>query len=255
MNSSKSKFLSFLLNLFYFILGAVFSIVLLISVIQHYSFNTKYFKEQFKNNRIAQATGFQEEELDKIIRQMTGYLSGKENSFNLTLDIDGKPTPVFNDRELLHMLDVKVIYVLMGKIKYIGIAFLLLLFLPYSLYIYFTCSKHRNAKTVQRVRQYWMHIFRALSYNGIFTLALIAALGYMLWSDFSRYFIKFHEIFFDNDLWLLNPETDRLIQMLPEVFFFDITTRMVILYALLSLGISIVCTILYFVFKKDETSI
>ena len=37
--------------------------------------------------------------------------------------------------------------------------------------------------------------------------------------DFNAAFIKFHEIFFDNDLWLLDLRTDVLIQMFPEEFF------------------------------------
>ena len=38
-------------------------------------------------------------------------------------------------------------------------------------------------------------------------------------SDFTQYFTYFHEIFFNNDLWLLDPKTEILIQMMPEPFF------------------------------------
>ena len=35
----------------------------------------------------------------------------------------------------------------------------------------------------------------------------------------------FHELFFNNDLWILDPRTELLIRMLPEGFFFDMVVR------------------------------
>ena len=36
---------------------------------------------------------------------------------------------------------------------------------------------------------------------------------------FDRFFILFHETFFNNDDWLFNPATDPIINVLPEQFF------------------------------------
>jgi integral membrane protein (TIGR01906 family) len=38
---------------------------------------------------------------------------------------------------------------------------------------------------------------------------------------FDRAFEEFHFIAFSNDLWRLDPRTDRLIQMFPQGFWFD----------------------------------
>ena len=43
--------------------------------------------------------------------------------------------------------------------------------------------------------------------------ALLSAQG------FHALFIRFHEIFFTNDLWLMNPETDILIRLMPQLLF------------------------------------
>ena len=40
---------------------------------------------------------------------------------------------------------------------------------------------------------------------------------------FDQAWTTFHEIVFRNDLWKLNPATDRLIQMFPEPFWKDMT--------------------------------
>ena len=60
--------------------------------------------------------------------------------------------------------------------------------------------------------------------TGLFFLAacLLAAI---VSTDFTKYFTVFHEIFFDNDLWLLNPNEDLLINIVPEPFFVDTAAR------------------------------
>ena len=37
--------------------------------------------------------------------------------------------------------------------------------------------------------------------------------------DFDSLFILFHKVAFTNDLWLLNPQTDLLIRLMPIEFF------------------------------------
>lgn len=57
--------------------------------------------------------------------------------------------------------------------------------------------------------------------GGVCVLALIAVillLG-MRTAGFARLFVGMHELLFDNDLWLLNPETDVLIRMMPQTLF------------------------------------
>ena len=50
-------------------------------------------------------------------------------------------------------------------------------------------------------------------------------LGSLFASNFNRYFTIFHEIFFDNDLWMFDPAEDYMIRMLPEGFFYDFVIR------------------------------
>lgn len=45
-------------------------------------------------------------------------------------------------------------------------------------------------------------------------------LAFLILSDFNALFYRFHELAFDNDLWLLSPDEDFLIRCLPEEFFY-----------------------------------
>lgn len=66
---------------------------------------------------------------------------------------------------------------------------------------------------------------------GVFFAACLA-LAAVISTDFSRYFVVFHHIFFDNDLWILDPDTDMLINIVPEAFFMDTALRIAIVFAI-----------------------
>jgi uncharacterized membrane protein len=44
--------------------------------------------------------------------------------------------------------------------------------------------------------------------------------------------MNFHYVFFDNDLFLLNPNVSIMINMFPESFFFDIVAAIIIVFAI-----------------------
>ena len=79
--------------------------------------------------------------------------------------------------------------------------------------------------------------------TGLF-FGLVTALGLMISTDFSRYFIMFHHIFFTNDLWILDPSTDMLINIVPEGFFMDTAARIAYLFGSLSLILFGICLFL-----------
>ena len=69
--------------------------------------------------------------------------------------------------------------------------------------------------------------------TGLF-FAMLCVLGLVISTDFTKYFVIFHHIFFNNDLWLLDPATDLLINIVPEPFFVDTAS-----YIALVFGISV----------------
>lgn len=63
-------------------------------------------------------------------------------------------------------------------------------------------------------RECWL-LLRPLAWT---TLGLIMVMGWMC-LDFNSFFITFHQVLFQNNDWLFNPETDPVIKLLPESFF------------------------------------
>lgn len=87
-----------------------------------------------------------------------------------------------------------------------------------------------------------------LKYTGILAVALPAAVGTIVASNWQKAFVLFHEIAFDNDFWLFDPSTDPIIKMLPDTFFFHCAVMIL-------LGVvagSVICSVLYLRIKKKE---
>ena len=64
--------------------------------------------------------------------------------------------------------------------------------------------------------------------------------------NFNKIFVKFHNLFFKNNYWLLNPLTDPIIKIMPEQFFFHCAIGVFLLNILFSL----ICFILYKLFHN-----
>ena len=61
--------------------------------------------------------------------------------------------------------------------------------------------------------------------GGVLTLALLLLVGLLALTGFEGLFLAFHRISFSNDLWQLNQNTDFLLMMFPQAFWFDATMR------------------------------
>lgn len=163
------------------------------------SFNTSHYIKAYYKYDILGVTGKSIYELNAITIDLIDYLKGKAGDEILQ--------PNFNEREILHMRDVQILFKYGFILKYIAII------LSLAIIIFFAIKNETNILG--------KYIFKGLFINWI----LIGLLGIMVYFDFDKYFTYFHEIFFTNDLWLLDPETDLLIQMLPEEFFSSMATK------------------------------
>ncbi|MBT1280287.1 TIGR01906 family membrane protein [Thermoanaerobacter sp. CM-CNRG TB177] len=190
----------------FFISGMVVSLFLtvLLTNLQYVVVNNDFYKEEYVKNNVMLVTGMNIEELMRVTHIMQRYLMGKEETLDVMAKINGSRQRMFNDRELAHMKDVKNLFQMGFFIRNISIIVFLLIFT----YFLFT-------KSFYKVLDYLLK-----STIFIMILLLVFALGVML--NFDNWFTVFHLVFFDNDLWLLDVERDRLIQMFPLEFFQDV---------------------------------
>ena len=168
-----------------------------------------FFKKEYRKYQVADQLDMREEDLEKVTVYMMDYLIGKEEKLSIETTVDGKRQDFFNDQDRLHMEDVQRLF--LGGLRLRNIC--LILALLGCLWIRF------------QEREWKRRI--AVGYRNAAWLLGGAAIILAVWCtvDFSRVFVIFHKLFFRNDLWLFDPETDYMIQMLPEGFFFDMVKR------------------------------
>jgi integral membrane protein (TIGR01906 family) len=208
------------------IMAAAANLFILSLSIDVFSMSRSYYDQEFEKLGTTELTGLTTEELGGVSDMIINYLKGQEPEFQFEVERNGKQVQLFNEREQTHMVDVLVLFQLNGRIKMIAIA-------VFSLAVFVVLQLSRD---------------RGLLYRGMLGAGLlgVAAAGFLLLLitvDFTKYFTLFHELFFDNDLWLLNPKTDLLIVILQEQFFVDIAIRIFGLYIGLNAVLATIGTI------------
>ncbi len=115
--------------------------------------------------------------------------------------------PILNEREQQHLLDVHRLIALCNQAAHIGLGIAGLLAVAAA----WTGANIKKRHVPAAVG--------ALCGIGIWAI-LTLALG-LIWhfSGFTDLFSALHRALFDNDLWLLNPDTSILIRMMPQSLF------------------------------------
>jgi integral membrane protein (TIGR01906 family) len=112
-------------------------------------------------------------------------------------------TPMYNQRELRHMADVKVV-----TQTALGIYTLLSIFLLAA-----AAWLYRSPSTRRVLRQ-------SLIYGGYATAGIMAALMIIIVLKWDFFFDSFHQFFFESGTWRFE-YSDTLIRLFPERFWFD----------------------------------
>lgn len=181
--------------------GLIVSLLLLTMSISAYAYNDDLYMKLYLENNVLERTGMDEENLANVTDGLIAYMTDNAETLDMKAVIRGKEREVFNKREKDHMIDVKYLFQLNESIR--GVLFGTVLFLV-------GIAIWRGQK---------IFITGIFKKQAIVSLLLAGSLLVISLTDFTSAFIKFHHIFFSNDLWILDPRTDTLIQMLPEQFF------------------------------------
>ena len=210
-----------------FVAGILILIVILITATQAlcYWIPGWWRKEYAKYDTPQYVTG--EMSLDDavyITEQMLDYCIGRIDTLDDTeATIDGVTAPFFTEREKLHLADCRAIF--LGAVKFRIVA--LLVTAGLLLAVWFSVQKRCEAELGREeargptricfARLLSRGYLRALAALVLFALFLVV-LGMI---DFTFLFTKFHHVFFDNDLWILNPRVDNLVNVMQESVFSD----------------------------------
>ncbi|WP_034327402.1 TIGR01906 family membrane protein [Alkaliphilus transvaalensis] len=222
----------------YILMGICLSLMLLLTAVELVTFNQNHYKEMFDKYDVQKETGLEISELQVIMNDLLMYLKDDRPLLNTTRIENGQEIPAFGERAVLHMIDVKELFIGGKRIRNFSIiAFIGLLI--------YSIKKNKNWKR---------SLAKTLVYTAVVNVSLMVILYLLMLFDFYRYFTYFHLIFFTNDLWLL--EVDELmILMLPEGFFNDTAVRIATLFLGSNIFISLLGFKEFFVVRKLKSLI
>ena len=161
------------------------------------------YKYGFDKYDVSQTTGLAQSEMEKAATGLIHYFNSNEETISLTVLKDGEPFELFNEREVVHLRDVKGLIwldyrVLLGTLIYV------LGYAGFSLFF-----------------RDWRRLAWGVVGGSGLTLALMLVLGLGMLLNFDQLFLQFHLVSFANEFWILDPTRDYLIMLFPSGFWFD----------------------------------
>ncbi len=159
-----------------------------------------------------------------VTEEMMAYLRGNRKDLHVKTVMGGEYREFFTEREIAHMEDVQGLFLAAVFLR--RLCLVLIFFCIGTIYL-----TKGNLRLI---------LPKMLFFGTLLFFGTAAVLGLIISTDFSKYFIVFHHIFFDNDLWILDPSVDMLINIVPEPFFMDTAFFILILYGFLTLLVLVI---------------
>ena len=180
------------------------------------------YQQGFEDYNISLRSGISQVDLGSVGAEIRRYFNSSEEPLSVRTRVYGEERDLFNPQEVTHMRDVKgliqKVYLVMqlaGAILVAGIIG--------GIIWYRGSSPDKLAMLF-----HW---------GGWLTLALVMGVGLLALTGFDALFLKFHQISFSNDFWLLDPRTDYLLILFPQGFWFDATMRVALASVAGALGL------------------
>lgn len=176
-----------------------------LAVILTLNFRPLYYMDM-KIMNLSEQTGYSESEImenyDALIEYNSVFYRG-----NLEF-----PTLSMSEAGEIHFEEVKEIFVFFQAVLF-PVTLLLSLFFVWNL---------RKEKPLY------------LKWASGLMVGIPAVLGLLIAVNWDRFFVLFHKIMFDNDYWIFDPDTDPIIDLLPDAYFMHCAIMILALVVLFS---------------------
>lgn len=183
-------------------------VFLVLSNVRVATMEPRVYDYSFDRYGVGVVTGLDETQLGAAARDLVRYFQDGRPLLTSRVVVDGQEQPLFNQRETLHMQDVKVLF----QYVFLGHQIALGYILAYVSAV-FIWAHERSMRTLAA------QLIKA----GTVTVGALAVFAAASMVGFDALFYQFHVFSFANDFWQLNPATDRLIQLFPRDFWFMVT--------------------------------
>ena len=226
-----------LCNLFTLFASVFLIVVLLFSALQWAINDRSWFYREYEKLDVARGMGMENADVTASALRLVDYMENRVEDIALTVTVNGETTEMFNARETAHMRDVQTLYLNFRSVRN-ACAVATALLIATVLVI--------DRRGVRRLAKGFL-------WTNLGVVALLGGLGLWIARDFSSFWVRFHHVFFTNDLWQLDPATSRMINMCPQQLFYDVILRMGAAF-LIVWGALLIASILALALKKRKAA-
>lgn len=202
--------------------GIALMIALLLTAVDFCCFLKPFYHYEYETGKQAEKIGMSAEGLNAATDTLLDYLQDRRDDIFVKTEVNGTEREVYNQREILHMRDVKNLY----QNAVLARNILACASLAGFLVLFFRDRRHFPSRLKEGLKQ------------GLLCLVLLV-LFVSVWAiaDFDSFWLNFHYVFFDNDLFLLDPNTSIMINMFPSSFFMHMVFLIIFVFALMAAAV------------------
>ena len=198
----------------------------ILGIIFYNCFNLNFYKNFYSKENLTANIGITSDELINNTSNLLDYLNSKAEL----------NTSWFTEKDILHMKDVRTLY----NVSFYTMIFFIAVFIISTILIMVLYKNH-----------IMFYITRTFNKTLLAFIVSIIVLSGIISYNFNSFWIKFHQLLFSNDLWLLSPDESNLIKMVPEEFFISLITTIILHILLLFIALFVLNNI----FKKKFRNI
>lgn len=201
------KWINYIYKVLRGIIVALFTIGISVIVSLNLRSIYKYSIQKYELDKIGQLSK------EKLMEDYNILLNYLQNPFTKKLEFNNF---IMSSNGEFHFYEVKKIF--------LSIYLIILIFVFVFIVIYLV-KRYNNKK---------INLIKSLNYGANALISIIAILLTSIFIDFSKAFIIFHKIFFNNEYWIFDSKTDPIINVLPEEVF-KLYALVVIIFTLIAI--------------------
>lgn len=169
-------------------------------------------------------SGVEKDAYPVLAASLTGYFKGTLDTPQTEVEKFDASAAAYSEKELTHLADVKNLLDGLGWLRYLA----LVLCVCFALCLYFIFRRGKRFE-VEDERSAWeaRTLWPGALIGALAAFALVLSVAVWGLVNFDGLFITMHKLLFSNDFWLLNPNIDLLIQLMPEKMFVQLGASVV----------------------------
>ena len=195
----------------------LYSFVRIMVMQPSYFINVLYSEEYNLSDRI----DLSQTDTERVLNKLFKYVLGDEESPVVVVKVGDERVSFYNERELVHLEDVKA---LLEKIRFFMIFIIVFEILMYGFIV--------------RGMPYTI-FFKILCTAEIIHIGLVGAILGVANKSMVWFVSLFHRVLFDNNRWILNDATERLVLLFPKVLYKEILVNFVAIWFIMMTIINI----------------